>query len=71
MISSSDSYSTYQLKNHYVILPQNNKKLNYYYTKRLGAKKAKEGFEYASNKNGKYLTINEIKKVMVSSLAAK
>jgi len=33
MISSSDSYSTYEMKKSYVILPQDNLKLNQYYLK--------------------------------------
>ena len=68
MISSSDSYSTFEMKNSYVILPQDNIKLNKFYLKKMKAKKVKNGFEYSSNKNGKYLTIKEIKKIMVNQI---
>ena len=64
MISSSDSYSTYEMKNSYVILPQDNLKLNQFYLKKKGAKKVKAGFEYSSDKNGKFLSIDEIKSII-------
>jgi len=64
MISSSDSYSTLELKDQYVILPQNNKKIYDYYKNKFKAKKIKEGFEYSSNKNKKYLTIDQLNKII-------
>ncbi len=64
MISSSDSYSTYEMKKSYVILPQDNLKLNQYYLKNKKAKKVKPGFEYSSDKNGKFLSIFEIKNII-------
>ncbi len=64
MISSSDSFSTLETKNFYVIIPQKNSKVHKYYTKKYNAKLVKQGFEYSSNKNGKFLTLNEIKKII-------
>jgi UDP-N-acetylglucosamine 4,6-dehydratase (inverting) len=64
MISSSDSYSSIETKEYYAILPQDNKKILSFYQKKFKAKKVKEGFEYSSNNNGKFLTINEIKKII-------
>ena len=64
MISSSDSFSTLETKNFYVIIPQKNSKVHKYYNKKYNAKLVKQGFEYSSNKNGKFLTLNEIKKII-------
>jgi len=64
MISSSDSYSSIEMKEYYAILPQDNIKILSFYKKKFKAKKVKEGFEYSSNNNGKFLTINEIKKII-------
>ncbi len=64
MISSSDSYSTYEMENSYIILPQDNIKLNQFYLKKMNAKKVKAGFEYSSDKNGKFLSIKEIKNII-------
>ena len=64
MISSSDSYTTVELKNYYAILPAGNNKLIKRFMKKNKCKKVKENFEYSSDKNGKFLSINEIKKLV-------
>tara|TARA_B100001057_G_C22870171_1_gene958473 strand:- start:8034 stop:9023 length:990 start_codon:yes stop_codon:yes gene_type:complete len=65
MISSSDSFNTLETKNFYIILPNNNSEVYKYYKVKLRAKKVKEGFEYSSDKNGKFLSVHDIKKIIV------
>ena len=64
MISSSDSHTTVELKNYYAILPAGNERLIKRFMKKNKCKKVKENFEYSSDKNGKFLSINEIKKLV-------
>ena len=59
-----------KIKNHYVILPQNNKKLNYYYTKRLGAKKAKEGKLTPEQYTGGTISISNLGMYGINEFAA-
>ena len=66
MISSSDSFSTLETRNFYVILPPENKDVFKYYKKKYKAKAVKQGFEYSSGNNGKFLTIKEIKKIIAN-----
>ena len=61
MISSSDSFSTVALKNFYAILPKGNAKLKNKFFRHNKCSKVKDNFEYSSEKNGKFLTINELK----------
>ena len=64
MISSSDSYTTVSLKNYYAILPAGNKTLTKKFITKNRCKKVNENFEYSSDKNGKFLSIQEIKKLI-------
>ncbi len=64
MISSSDSFSTVALKDFYAILPKGNIKLQNKFFKKNKCKKVKDNFEYSSEKNGKFLSIMEIKKLI-------
>ena len=64
MISKSDSYNTIEMKNSYAILGTNSKLIKKYYFKKFKAKKVKEGFEYSSNLNSDFLTINQLKKII-------
>ncbi len=66
MISASDSFSTLEAKNFYVILPQENKEIYNYYLKKFNAKRVKQGFEYSSDNNGSFLTTKEIKKIITN-----
>ena len=63
MISSSDSYSTVELDNFYVILPQGNLNLINKFKKKNKIRIVKPGFEYSSDKNGSFLSLNELKKI--------
>ncbi len=64
MISSSDSYSTLELDNFYAILPQGNLNLINKFKKKNKSNMVKPGFEYSSDKNGSYLSLNELKKII-------
>ena len=73
MITKSDSYDTLEIKDSYIILPpkildeENYLNVLNHYKKKFKAKKVKEGFEYSSDQNGKFLSINEIKKIIKSN----
>ena len=64
MISSSDSFTTVNLKNYYAILPVTNKKLIKKFMIKNKYKKVADNFEYSSDKNGKFLTVKEIKNLI-------
>ena len=64
MISSNDSYTTVSLKNYYVILPAGNQKLVKKFITKNKYKKVNDNFEYSSDKNGKFLSTQEIKKLI-------
>ncbi len=64
MITSSDSYSTYDLGNCYSIIYQSNQLLASYYEKNKKFKKVPAGFTYNSHKNEDKLNINELKKLI-------
>ena len=61
MITSSDSFTTYDLGKYFAILPQvpiwdiND------FVKRLNAKKVQEGFQYNSGENSEWLSIDELR----------
>lgn len=64
MITSSDSFTTYDLGKYYVILPQVpnwnlNDFINYHH-----AEKVEVGFSYNSNTNSEFLSIEEIKELV-------
>ena len=61
MISSDDSYSTYEYSDYYKILPQ----INEWGKDSLrikNGKKVPEGFIYSSDKNSNWMTKNELEK---------
>ena len=64
MISSSDSYSTVELENFYAILPQGNLDLIKKYKKKNKSRMVRPGFEYSSDQNGPFLSLNELKKLV-------
>lgn len=64
MITSSDSFSTYDLGKYYVILPP---KLQWNldeFMKHFSTKKVKEGFNYNSGQNSEWLTVNQIRQLI-------
>jgi len=65
LITSPESYNTIDIGKYYVILPQNNHKLISYYLKNKKGKKVTEKFSYNSYNNADYLSVNQIKKLLV------
>ena len=64
MITSSDSFFTYDLGKYYVILPQTpNWNINEFITN-FNAKKVEEGFSYNSNNNEEWETVEGIRKLI-------
>ena len=68
MISSSDSQNTIELNKFYLILPNLNKKILNNYKKKFKCKKVNKNFIYNSNTNKKFLSINELRK-MINNLS--
>lgn len=66
MITESDSITTYEIGNYYVIFPDNNKKILNYYSKKFKLRKVKKGFKYNSGLNSNFLNINQIRKLIKS-----
>ena len=64
MITSADSLNTLELKNLFVILPNQNKKLINYYKNYHNAKLVPKEFSYNSFENKNYLNIKEIKQLI-------
>jgi UDP-N-acetylglucosamine 4,6-dehydratase len=64
MITSSDSFSTFDLGKYYVILPQKtNWNLNEYIAY-FNAKKVKDGFHYTSGENEEWETVESLRKLI-------
>ncbi|MBS1631945.1 MAG: polysaccharide biosynthesis protein, partial [Bacteroidetes bacterium] len=64
MITSSDSFTTYDLGNYYVILPQHPAWKLDEFIKHFNAKKVNEGFNYNSGQNAEWLTVEEIRSLI-------
>jgi len=64
MITSSDSFTTYDLGKYYVILPQaSNWNLNEYIT-HFDAVKVPEGFSYNSGTNTDWLSVDDLRNLI-------
>lgn len=61
MITSSDSYTTYDMEKYYVILPQKPSWELESFLKKFNAIKVKEGFSYNSGDNKEFLSIEQLK----------
>jgi hypothetical protein len=65
MITSSDSFTTYDLGKYYVILPQvTNFKLEDY-IKHFNAKLVPQGFHYTSENNTEWETVEGLRKLII------
>ena len=64
MITSSDSFSTYDLGKYYVILPLTSNWDLQEYVDHFGAVKVTEGFNYNSGTNSQWLSVNEIRELI-------
>jgi UDP-N-acetylglucosamine 4,6-dehydratase/5-epimerase len=65
MITSSDSFSTYDLGKYYAILPQVTSFSLNDYIKHFNAKPVKKGFQYNSGENDEWISAEEIRKLIV------
>lgn len=61
MITSSDSFFTYDLGKYYVILPQSPSWKTQDFIDHFKAKKVKEGFRYNSGENTEWISVEEIR----------
>ena len=66
MISSSDSYHTYDILNYYVILPTISKWEKNDFIKKFKASKVPVGFNYNSKENKEFLSVEKLKKLIYS-----
>ncbi|MCF8424750.1 MAG: UDP-N-acetylglucosamine 4,6-dehydratase (inverting) [Bacteroidia bacterium] len=64
MITSSDSFTTYDLGRYYVILPQVTDWSLADYIKQFDAKKVKEGFNYSSGENTEWESVESLRKLI-------
>jgi UDP-N-acetylglucosamine 4,6-dehydratase len=65
MITSSDSFTSYDLGKYYVILPQvTNWNLNEYISN-FNAKLVEQGFSYSSDKNTEWETVESLRKLII------
>ena len=68
MITTSDSFYTYDIGKYYVILPsKHNWSLNEFVS-RHNAIKVKENFSYTSNNNLKWETVESLKKLIAINI---
>ncbi len=65
MITSSDSFSTYDLGKYYAILPQVTSFSLPDYIKHFNAKAVKKGFQYNSGENTEWVSISEMRKLII------
>lgn len=64
MITSADSYSTYDLGKYYAILPSDGRIEEEYKSKGINMKKVEKGFSYNSGTNPEFLSVNEIRSLI-------
>ena len=64
MITSSDSFTTYDIENYYVILPVNPVWDLTKFISKFNAKRVAEGFHYNSKNNENYLSVEELKELI-------
>jgi UDP-N-acetylglucosamine 4,6-dehydratase len=66
MISSSDSYNTYDIGQYYVILPTIVKWKLQDFIEKFKANKVPAGFNYNSKENADFLTVEELHSLIYS-----
>tara|TARA_A100001011_G_C14315393_1_gene847722 strand:- start:2062 stop:3081 length:1020 start_codon:yes stop_codon:yes gene_type:complete len=68
MISTSDSYSTIDLGKYYAILPTYNSPINEYKISKEVMNFVKEGFNYTSDINDEFLTVNKLRNLIIHNI---
>tara|TARA_B110000879_G_C11171458_1_gene513767 strand:+ start:513 stop:1514 length:1002 start_codon:yes stop_codon:yes gene_type:complete len=71
MITSSDSYTTYDLGKYFTILPLKTLWSIDEFIKKFAAKKVKENFVYNSGQNDDFLTVPQIRELIKNNVASK
>jgi FlaA1/EpsC-like NDP-sugar epimerase len=64
MITSSDSFTTYDLGKYYVVLPQTRSWDLEEFIRYFNAKKVPQGFTYNSGTNSEWLTVSDLRKLI-------
>lgn len=70
MITSSDSFTTYDLGKYYAILPQVPSFSLQEYIKHFNAKLVPQGFQYNSGENTEWISVEEMRKLIVEHVNA-
>ena len=68
MITSSDSYSTYDLGKYYSIMADNSSRLDHYHHIGYSPKKVNKNFSYNSRDNDHFLTVEELRQLIHSEI---
>jgi UDP-N-acetylglucosamine 4,6-dehydratase/5-epimerase len=68
MITASDSFSTYDLGNYYVILPFTHTWNLEEFKKTFNAEKVPQGFTYNSGQNSQWLSVKELRKLIAEDV---
>ncbi len=68
MITNSDSFNTYDFGKYYCILSTLNNVIENYNRKGIYPKKVKEGFSYNSGNNNHFLSVEEIRKLIIDNI---
>ena len=64
MVTESDSFTTFDIGDYYIVLPNENKRIQNHYSKKFNLKKVKKGFRYNSGLNPSFLKIDQIRKLI-------
>ena len=64
MITASDSFTTIELKDYYAILPSDGRIQKLYQTNGIKFEPVPHGFAYNSGTNPRFLTVEEIRKLI-------
>ena len=64
LISIHESPNTIELKNYFVVFPQDSLKIGKHYKKKFKGKMVNKNFSYTSDNNKFFLSINELKKIV-------
>ncbi|RZK65014.1 MAG: hypothetical protein EOO85_28915 [Pedobacter sp.] len=68
MITSSDSFFTYDLGKYYVILPFTHDWMLEEFISRFNAQKVAEGFTYNSGQNTEWLSVEQLKSLIAKNV---
>lgn len=68
MITATDSLSTFEFKNYYTIIPEHKKWNEEEYMKNFGGQLCQTGFQYSSDKNDHWLSVEELRQLIQNSV---